>query len=100
MPVTRIRREAMRTWIAAGVAVGLLAVEFASHAGALLVVDEAKPSDVVLVLAGETENRPERALALLRAGFGRRIILDVPNGAVVYGVSQIELAKQYVQRLP
>jgi hypothetical protein len=37
------------------------------------VVDPPRPSDVILVLAGETESCPERALQLLARGYGRRV---------------------------
>jgi hypothetical protein len=89
-----------RIWIAAGVVVALLLVELATHAGRVLVVDNAQRSDVILVLAGETDHRPARALQLLDAGYGRRVIIDVPAAADTYGFTNVDLAKQYVQHLP
>jgi hypothetical protein len=72
----------------------------ATKAGGFLVVDAPERSDVILVLAGETERRPERALQLLAQGFGRRIVLDVPTNATIYEFTQIQLAEKYIQDLP
>lgn len=72
---------------------------FAANAGRLLVVDAPQPSDVILVLAGETDRRPERALQLLDQGYGRRVVIDVPAAARVYDVSEVQLAERYIQGL-
>lgn len=69
-------------------------------AGSFLVVDNPKPSDVILVLAGETKVRPERALELLSQGYAPRIILDVPTNASIYDFSEIQLAEKYIHDLP
>ena len=63
-------------------------------------VDAPLRSDVILVLAGETDRRPQRALELLTQGYGRRIVLDVPTNAKVYEFTEIQLAQKYVQDLP
>jgi uncharacterized SAM-binding protein YcdF (DUF218 family) len=73
---------------------------FAASAGYILVVDSPQPSDVIVVLAGETDRRPQRAVQLLDHGYARKIILNVPAEARSYGVSEIELAQRYVQQLP
>jgi len=89
-----------RAWLVAlAVAVGALLL-LARKAGDFLVVDAPRPSDVILALAGETENRPERALQLLQQGYGRRVVIDVPDGAKVYGFTEIELAQRYIRDLP
>ncbi len=86
-------------WVAAVVlAAGLVA--FAANAGRMLVVDAPQPSDVILVLAGETDRRPERALQLLDQGYARRVVIDVPATARVYDFTQVELAQKYVHGLP
>ena len=72
----------------------------ALNAGRILVVDAPEPSDVIVVLAGETYHRPARALELLHQGYGKRVLIDVPAGVTIYDVSQHELAEQYVRRLP
>jgi hypothetical protein len=78
----------------------LAATVLASRAGSFLLVDAPRRSDVILVLAGETERRPRRALELLGQGYARRIVLDVPNDADFYGTTLLELAQKYVQALP
>ena len=88
--------------VAAGLA-GLLIILFglfAANAGRLLVVDAPQPSDVILVLAGETDRRPARALELLAQGYGRRVVIDVPAVADVFGFTELQLAERYVQQLP
>jgi len=78
----------------------VLLVLFAANAGRTLVVDSPQRSDVILVLAGETECRPERALDLLRQGYADRVLIDVPAAARIYDRTQVELAEQYVRHLP
>lgn len=73
---------------------------FALNAGRILVVDAPQPSDLILVLAGETDHRPKRALELLRQGLGRRVLIDVPVDAKIYDVSELDLAEKYVRNLP
>lgn len=88
----------MKLWIFAAVLV-FLAV-FARNAGKFLVIDAPEPSDVIVVLAGETDRRPAYALQLLDRGLARRIVLDVPAASKLYDLSQLELAEQYVRSLP
>jgi hypothetical protein len=86
-----------RVWL---LAAGLLAgLAFAKGAG-FLVVDAPVRSDVILVLAGETERRPERALQLLAQGYGSRVVLDVPTDSKIYEFTWIQLAQKYIQDLP
>lgn len=75
-------------------------VVFAENAGRFLVVDAPERSDVILVLAGETDRRPARALQLLDQGYGRRVVIDVPAANKIYDLSQVQLAKKYVESLP
>ncbi len=79
---------------------GGLLIELAARAGDFLVVDAPLHSDVILVLAGETDRRPQRALELLAQGYGRRVLLDVPADATVYEFTEIQLAQSYIQALP
>lgn len=88
-----------RIWILAVVLAALI-VGFAANAGRLLVVDDPQPSDVILVLAGETDRRPARALELLNQGYGRRVVIDVPAAARIYEFTQVQLAEKYAQDLP
>jgi hypothetical protein len=64
------------------------------------VLDAPRRSDVILVLAGETDRRPERALQLLAQGYGRGIVLDVPADAKIYEFTQLQLARKYIEDLP
>jgi hypothetical protein len=95
------RRVSMkRSWLLALGVLALLLLGLAAEAGSFLVVDAPRPSDLIVVLAGETDKRPERALELLAQGYGRRIVLDVPTNAKIYEFTQIQLAQKYVQDLP
>ena len=73
---------------------------FAANAGRLLVVDDPQPSDVILVLAGETDRRPARAIQLLEQGYARRVVIDVPAEARIFGSTELQLAEKYAQSLP
>ena len=73
---------------------------FALNAGRILVVDAPQPSDLILVLAGETDRRPAHALELLHQGFGRRVMIDVPADVKIYDLWQLDLAETYVRTLP
>src|SRR6201987_5133560 len=73
---------------------------FAASAGRRLVVDAPQPSDGILVLARETDRRPARALHLLDQGYGRRVMIDVPAATSVFGFTQVELARKYIENLP
>jgi hypothetical protein len=86
-------------WLVAAL-VGCVLVVLAAKAGSFLIVDAPRRSDVILVLAGETDRRPERGLELLAQGYGRRMVLDVPTNAKLYEFTQIQLAQKYVQDLP
>lgn len=71
-----------------------------AKAGSFLIIDQPRPSDAILVLAGETNRRPQRALQLLSQGYGTRVVLDVPLNATIYKFTQIALAQQYIHDLP
>jgi uncharacterized SAM-binding protein YcdF (DUF218 family) len=68
--------------------------------GSFLVVNDPQPADVIVVLAGETNFRPARALQLLSHNYAPRIFLDVPTNAIIYNQNTLEIARQYVQSLP
>ena len=77
-----------------------MTVAFAANAGRLLVVDAPKVSDVILVLGGESDRRPARALELLDQGYGRRVLIDVSATDRIYNFSPVQLAEEYVRSLP
>jgi hypothetical protein len=89
-----------RGWLLVWALLGGLSIGLAAKAGAFLLVDAPLPADVILVLAGETDRRPERALQLLAQGYGKRVVLDVPTNAKIYQSTEIQLAQKYIQDLP
>jgi uncharacterized SAM-binding protein YcdF (DUF218 family) len=93
------QRKRIRLWTVALVLTAMLLV-FAANAGRLLVVDAPEPSDVILVLAGETDHRPARAVQLLEQGYARRVVIDVPAEAMIFGSSEVQLAEKYAQGSP
>jgi len=94
----RIIRRRTRFTIA--LAIAFVVVFFAAEAARILVVDSPQRSDVILVLAGETDRRPARALELLHQGYGRRVLIDVQADAKIYEFSQLALAQKFVSGLP
>jgi uncharacterized SAM-binding protein YcdF (DUF218 family) len=76
-----------------------LVTGFALNAGRMLVIDEPRTSDVILVLAGDTEHRPERAMQLLGEGYTRKIVIDVPAERQIYEFSLLQLARRYAEDL-
>jgi len=86
-------------WVIAAIVLAAFLL-FAANAGKMLVVDSPEQSDVIVVLAGETKWRPALGIDLLRRGYGRRLIIDVPAGAKVYNRSEVDLATEYVRALP
>ena len=81
-------------WIVVGLVVAGLVVGLAAKAGSFLVIDAPRRSDAILVLAGETDRRPQRALELLYEGYGRRVVLDVPNNAKLYEFTEIRTSPE------
>ena len=82
-----------------GVVLAVLVLAALATSGRFLVVDQPRESDVILVLAGETDHRPARALELLTQGYAPRLILDVEAGSKIYQWSEAELAQKYVDGL-
>jgi uncharacterized SAM-binding protein YcdF (DUF218 family) len=65
--------------------------------GRFLVVDEPRQADVILVLAGETEMRPARALQLAAQGYAGRVIVNVPDWSRIYDRSELDLAREWAK---
>ncbi|HET9308921.1 MAG TPA: YdcF family protein [Candidatus Sulfotelmatobacter sp.] len=95
-----MKRFCRRTgfWVVAVAAV--LVGVFAANAGKMLVIDDPKPSDVIVVLAGETDHRPTHALELLEQGYAHRVLIDAPADAKIYDSTQVQLAEKYIRGLP
>ena len=70
-----------------------------AESGRFLVVDEPQKADVIIVLAGETDHRPARGLELLSQGYAKRVVLDVPGDAKVYGSTYAEIAEKWASSL-
>jgi uncharacterized SAM-binding protein YcdF (DUF218 family) len=87
-----------RKWFFALSTGGLVVlIAFATKAGGFLIVDSPQPSDIIVVLAGETDVRPAHALQLLQQGYAQRVLIDVPASAKIYKFTQMQLAQDYVQ---
>src|SRR5712671_57044 len=71
----------------------------ASQAARFLVVDDPEKSDAIVVLAGETNVRPARALELLRKGVAAYAFLDVETRDRIYDQQLIAIAQKYVTGL-
>jgi hypothetical protein len=71
----------------------------ASQAARFLVVDEPGKSDAIVVLAGETNVRPARALELLRQGVAPRVFMDAETRDRIYDQQLTEIAQKYVNGL-
>jgi hypothetical protein len=81
-------------------AVVVLVAIAASHAARFLVVDKPERSDAIVVLAGDTDARPARALELLRQGIAPHLLLDAENRNRIYDMRLIDIAQDYVNHLP
>jgi uncharacterized SAM-binding protein YcdF (DUF218 family) len=90
-----MRRRARITLIL--LTMGVFAV---SVSGKFLVLDQPRKADVILVLAGETDQRPRRALELYHQGYAGSVILDVRDDSRIYGSTEMELAQNYIHSLP
>jgi len=94
-----VQRKNKLIWIVAVLTL-VAVILFGANAGSILVLNAPVPSDVIVVLAGETDLRPHRGLELLREGYGRRLLIDVPAQTNIYDFTQVQLAQKYVQSLP
>src|SRR5215471_5210152 len=73
---------------------------FGYEAGRSLVINDPQKSDVILVLAGETDHRPARGLELLRQGYAGRLVIDAPARERIFDASTADLAQGWAHRLP
>jgi uncharacterized SAM-binding protein YcdF (DUF218 family) len=76
------------------------ALFFAASSGSFLVVNDLQHADIIVVLAGETSQRPARGMELLAAGHAPKMQLNVPAEAIIYDRRQIQIAEDYVQASP
>jgi len=77
----------------------LLFFLFALFAGRLLVRDHPEKSDVIVVLAGDSQDqRYRRGMELLRAGFGDRLLVDAASDSSYFGHSPAEYAENFLKQ--
>jgi uncharacterized SAM-binding protein YcdF (DUF218 family) len=79
------------------IAVAALAIA----SGPMLVSDHPEKSDVIVVLGGDrNEIRYKRAVELLRAGYGQRLLLDADVDWTLFGRTEVEYATEFLQNAP
>ena len=88
-----------RAWALATLLGFSLFAGVAGYEGAqFLVMNDPKPADVILVLAGGADARPSRALELAAGGYAPRIVVDVPDRSQFYGRSELDLAREWAAK--
>jgi uncharacterized SAM-binding protein YcdF (DUF218 family) len=78
----------------------LIAAVFATRAASFLIVNNPEKSDAIVVLAGETSERPAHALALLRQGMAPRVFFNAESGEQIYDQPLTAIAQTYAKTLP
>jgi uncharacterized SAM-binding protein YcdF (DUF218 family) len=78
------------------VAIGV-AVLGALDVGHFLVIEQLHKADVIVVLAGDVNDRRYwKGIELLREGYGRELFLDAADQTTIFGHSYADLARQFV----
>ena len=78
----------------------IVVVVMASQAARFLVVDEPQKSDVIVVLAGETDARPVRGFELLRQGMAQHVFLDDVGHDQIFDQHLTDIAQKYLSTQP
>src|SRR5208282_4795236 len=81
------------------VLLAVILVALASQAARFLVVDKPEKSDAIVVLAGETNVRPARAIELLRQGMAPQAFLDVQTRDMIYDQRLTGIAQKYLNEM-
>src|SRR5882724_11777502 len=77
----------------------LVFLSFARFAGRMLVRDHPEKSDVIVVLAGDSQDeRYRRGMELLRAGYARHLLLDASSDSRYFGHTPAEYAQAFLQQ--
>src|SRR5690349_24363275 len=72
---------------------------FARFAGSILVRDHPEKSDVIVVLAGDSQDeRYRRGMELLRAGYARHLLLDASSDSRYFGHTPAEYAEAFLRQ--
>jgi len=67
------------------------------HLGSFLVIENPQPSDAIVVLAGDVnDKRYDRGIELLRRGYGQQMFLDASEDFILYGHTYADWARQFV----
>jgi hypothetical protein len=76
---------------------GIILISSILHLGSFLVVENLQPSDAILVLAGDVnDKRYERGIELLRSGYGEEMFVDASDDFTLYGHTYADWARQFV----
>ena len=78
----------------------IAALLFFFTSGGFLVVNDPQRADVIVVLAGEADQRPALGVELLSQGYAPRMVLDVPSEMKIFDLYTVDIARSYVQKLP
>jgi uncharacterized SAM-binding protein YcdF (DUF218 family) len=69
------------------------------RAGAFLVVDQPRTSDVIVVLGGDENNlRYQKALELLAGGYGRQVLINANNSYRFFGKTEADHIRANIAR--
>jgi uncharacterized SAM-binding protein YcdF (DUF218 family) len=72
---------------------------FAAFAGRLLVSNHPEKSDVIVVLAGDSQNvRYDHGMELLRAGYGKHLLIDASSDSTYFGHTPVEYAEAFLKQ--
>lgn len=86
----------MRLLVIVAIALLLIVALFFFQSGSYLVVNHPEESDAIVMLNGDqVDNRYWRGLELLRAGYGKHLVVDVGVGQI-YGHPDAQLAQEYI----
>ncbi len=92
----RQRRRSRKPW---GLVLVLVVALLSIFSGNLLVSDRPEKSDVIVVLAGDSQDhRYRRGMELLRAGYGRHLFLDASSDSNYFGHTPAELADAFMKQ--
>lgn len=93
----RRKRDCLRKLRIVLIVLLLAVLVLTTTSGSFLVVNYLEPADVIVVLAGETNQRPSRGLQLLSQNYAPKMLLDVPARSVIYDRNLTEIAQAFVQ---
>jgi hypothetical protein len=74
----------------------IVLVALARQAGRVLIVDEPVSADAIVVLAGESNSRPELALDLLHKGLVPHVFFDAEERSLIYDELLVDIAQRYI----